>query len=806
MIRFVNVNKEYRSKKGQVTKALNDININLGNKGLVFIIGKSGSGKSTLLNILGGLDSKTSGHIYIDNKNIDSFKEKDYDSYRNTYIGFIFQDFNLLEEYNVFDNVMLSAKLLRKKVNKEEILNLLERLDLKGLEYRNINELSGGQKQRVGIARALIKNPKVILADEPTGNLDSHSSLETFKLLKEISKEKLVVVVSHDLENANTFADKILELQDGNAIRNDLATEELDDNTFSLTKSMLPFKECLHFAFTSLKSNKVKLFFTVILTMISLVFMGISVNTSMFDKNILATDTLIENKETYYDISHVNIVNPRFGEIKELPMTDKIINDFEKENDVIANPTYELFDNNTLLSFELANQDENNQSHPIVNYIEVKDDKLLSNIIGSIPASNNEIVIHKYLADTIMEKGIKDANGNLFKPTSYDNLVNSRRELPLGLNNVVIVGIVNDDKSKYKDLSNETIYQDYMNYYADKAYTIYGKNLDLKFNTTDEAILNHAVINEDKVLKDEGISGIKVYNNNSDVITQVTNLNSDEVIVSLNYLQEYVDGFKEELDIYLGNNNGDYNTLLSTFVTNYITTNNLTVPFETGYNGKNYYKDLKIAGVSLTDNYISKDYLEELKSEAVHKELTSFRVYDDNKASLLKTFRKYPSYMEDARGETLLITMPYSDDINSLAYIYSYLNKYINIVTLVFILFTILLFSNFIYVSINYSKKQIGILRALGTNKGDIIRIFLYESLTVGIISYIVSIILWFIIISILNNSIFGSRGFIFNGIVTHPLVPIIMFIYTIIISIIITVISLSKITKIKPIDAILNK
>ncbi len=803
MISFKNVNKEYKSKKGQVTKALNNININLGNKGLVFIIGKSGSGKSTLLNILGGLDSKTSGHIYIDNKDIDSFREKDYDSYRNTYIGFIFQDFNLLEEYNVFDNVMLSAKLLRKKVDKEEILNLLERLGLKGLEYRNINELSGGQKQRVGIARALIKNPKVILADEPTGNLDSHSSLETFKLLKEISKEKLVVVVSHDLENANTYADKILELQDGNAIRNDLTTEEKDDNTFSLTKSRLPFKECLHFALTSLKSNKVKLFFTIILTMISLVFMGISVNTSMFDKNILATDTLIENKETYYDISYVNIINSTYRTKEELPMTDEIISDFEKENNVTANPMYSIFDNNSILSFEPIN--DKDTIIPITTYVEIKDDKLLSNIIGTIPKTNNEIVIHKYLADNIMEKGIKDINGNLFKPTSYDNLVNSRRELPFGLNNVIIVGIIDDDNSRYSDLNNQTIQQDYANYYANKAYTIYGKNLDLKFNTTDEAILNHAILNEDEVLKD-GITGIKVYNNNSDVITPLTNLNSDEVIVSLNYLQEYVDGFKEELDIYLANNNGDYNTLLNTFVTNYINTNNLTVPFETHYNTKGYYKDLKITGVSLTDNYISKDYLEEIKSEAVHKELISFRVYDDNETSLLKTFRKYPSYEDDARGKTLFITMPYSDDINQLAYIYSFLNKYINIVTLVFILFTILLFSNFIYVSINYSKKQIGILRALGTNKGDIIRIFLYESLTVGIISYIVSIILWFIIISILNNSIFGNRGFIFNGIVTHPLVPIIMLIYTIIISIIITIISLSKITKIKPIDAILNK
>src|SRR5699024_7420593 len=119
-----------------------------------------------------------------------------------------------------------------------------------------------------------------------------------------------------------------------------------------------------------------------------------------------------------------------------------------------------------------------------------------------------------------------------------------------------------DDNSRYKDLSNKTIEQDYGSYYVNKSYTIYGKNLDLKFNTTDDAILRHAIINEDEILKD-GITGIKVYNNNSDVITQVTDLKSDEVIVSLNYLQEYVNGFKEELDIYLANNSGDYNSLLS---------------------------------------------------------------------------------------------------------------------------------------------------------------------------------------------------------------------------------------------------
>lgn len=809
MIRFNNVSKEYKSKKGQITKALTNINFTLPDKGLIFIIGKSGSGKSTLLNILGGLDSKTSGKIYIDNKEIDSFKAKDFDNYRNTYIGFIFQDFNLLEEYNVFNNVMLSAKLLRKKVSKAEILNLLNKLGLNGLEYRNINELSGGQKQRVGIARALIKNPKIILADEPTGNLDSNSSLEIFKLLKEISKEKLVVVVSHDLENANNFKDKILELQDGNIIKNELIDDNITNNNFSTIKSKLPFKECLHFAFTSLKSNKIKLFFTITLTIISLLFMGLSVNTSMFNKNILTTNTLIENNEPYYDISYVDITNKTFGEVNDLPMTKEIINKFEQENKVIANPIYSIYDDNSLLSFEKASMKDTDNIIPITTYIEVKDDKLLSNIIGNIPKSNNEIVIHKYLADNIIKVGIKDIDGNTFKPNSYKELVNSKKLLPLGLNKVIIVGIIDDDNSRYNNLDNQTIEEDYGNYYVNKSYTIYGKNLDLKFTTTLESILNHASINEDEILKDGGISGIKVYNNNKDVITATPTLKSNEIIVSLNYLQEYVEGFKEELDNYLTlntNQNKDYNSILKEFVTNYITTNNLIVPFKTSYNTTDYYKNLKVAGVSLTDNYISSLYLQELKDNAIHKELTSFRVYDNSESSLLKILNKYPSSLDDSSGKTLFITTPYQDDINSLAFLYTFLNKYIDIVTLVFILFTILLFSNFIYVSITYSKKQIGILRALGTNKKDIIKIFLYESLTIGVISYIISIILWFIIINILNNSIFSNRGFIFNGIVTNPLVPILMFIYTIIISIIITIISLSKITKIKPIDAILNK
>ncbi len=793
MIRFVNVSKEYRSKKGQVTNALNDININLSNKGLVFIIGKSGSGKSTLLNILGGLDSKTSGHIYIDNKDIDSFKEKDYDSYRNTYIGFIFQDFNLLEEYNVFDNVMLSAKLLRKKVNKEEILNLLERLGLKGLEYRNINELSGGQKQRVGIARALIKNPKVILADEPTGNLDSHSSLEIFKLLKEISKEKLVVVVSHDLESANTYADKILELQDGNAIRNDLTTEELDDNTFSLTKSRLPFKECLHFAFTSLKSNKVKLFFTIILTMISLVFMGISVNSFLYNKGDFMAGVMRDNNEYIFDIEKMQVEST--GASLPLTLTNDDVTTLNKTINEKLNPTYRLYNNNRLLTFTYGGYIEKDEEFSHIPmwflYVQVNDERILGdNIKGNVPTNSNEIMVHKNVARYICKYGVLDSTNNIYKPSSIDELINSNKEIMLGDNKVIITGIVDND------LNDD--YFIYVNGFVDNLIL----NNDINLFLTDAYLSK-----QDTIAKN-----LAVYNSNVTLVTDnITALNKDEIIISLDLFKELDPNFNDELNEYLLNNSEEnYNTLIYTFTNLYIndnnSLNNLYITMNGDLNGTHIENDLKVVGISLdNNNYISNNYIKEIETKCSNKNNSSYRVYEDNFNELKKIINTYETNYNKS-GTYYYLTLPHYDDLERIDAIYTFLAKYINIITLVFILFTILLFSNFIYISITYSKKQIGILRALGTSKNDVIKIFLYESIVVGIISYIISIILWFISINLLNNSLFGDKTYILNGIVTNPWVPVIMFIYTIIISIIITIISLSKITKIKPIDAILNK
>jgi ABC-type antimicrobial peptide transport system, ATPase component len=210
--------KMYRPKKGPSVQALKGVSLKLEDKGLVFILGKSGSGKSTLLNVMGGLDSYDEGEIIIKNKSSKDFTQSEFDSYRNTFIGFIFQEYNILNEFTVGQNIALAIELQGKKATSEEVNSILDEVDLTDYANRKPNELSGGQKQRVAIARALIKKPEIIMADEPTGALDSNTGKMIFDTLKKLSETKLVVVVSHDRDFAEQFGDRVIELADGEIV------------------------------------------------------------------------------------------------------------------------------------------------------------------------------------------------------------------------------------------------------------------------------------------------------------------------------------------------------------------------------------------------------------------------------------------------------------------------------------------------------------------------------------------------------------------------------------------------------------
>ena len=237
MITVSNLTKVYKSKNKSKCVALDNISFDLPNKGLVFIIGKSGSGKSTLLNMLGGLDSVTDGKLNVFGNDIHKYSESKLYSYRSNLVGFIFQDFHLLDDLTVEENIAVSLKLEKEEIA-DKINNVLKEVDLEGYNKRYPSELSGGQKQRVAIARALVKNPNLILADEPTGNLDSNTTKQIIELIKKISKEKLVIVVSHNLYDAYDYADRIIELSNGR-ILNDLEANEDYSNNIKIEDNKL---------------------------------------------------------------------------------------------------------------------------------------------------------------------------------------------------------------------------------------------------------------------------------------------------------------------------------------------------------------------------------------------------------------------------------------------------------------------------------------------------------------------------------------------------------------------------------------
>lgn len=218
MLEIKNIKKYYINKKGVETKALDDVSLRFPETGMIFLLGKSGSGKSTLLNILGGLDIPTSGELIVKGRSSFDFIQSDFDSYRNTFIGFIFQEYNILNEFSVEDNIALALELQGKPKEKQSIDNLLAQVDLDGYGNRKPNTLSGGQKQRIAIARALIKDPQIIMADEPTGALDSKTGTQVLDTLKKLSHDRLVIIVSHDKEFAEMYADRIIEFKDGKVL------------------------------------------------------------------------------------------------------------------------------------------------------------------------------------------------------------------------------------------------------------------------------------------------------------------------------------------------------------------------------------------------------------------------------------------------------------------------------------------------------------------------------------------------------------------------------------------------------------
>ena len=271
-----NLSKVYRTEY-ELVHALNNMNLVFPKHGLVFIVGVSGSGKSTLMNMLSGVDTPTEGEVIIDGKSLFAQNKKELFGYRNSYVGLIFQDYNLIEDMNVYDNIKLPLELLGIK-DFSIIDEILKKVDIEDIKYSSVNEISSGQMQRVAIARALVKDSAVILADEPTGNLDSKNTKIVMDLLKEISKDRLVVVITHDDDAAHEYGDQIIEIEDGRILENKVQDESINtelpvNRSTDFIQPKIGFKKQLSFTKNFIFSN-IGRSLTILILMILISFIG----------------------------------------------------------------------------------------------------------------------------------------------------------------------------------------------------------------------------------------------------------------------------------------------------------------------------------------------------------------------------------------------------------------------------------------------------------------------------------------------------------------------------------------------------
>lgn len=323
MITLTDIIKTYRTDNATV-EALRGVTLTLPDTGLVFITGRSGCGKTTLLGLLGGMDVPDSGEMVVDGRRMHDMTEDDLDAYRNTYCGFIFQNYELLENKTVAANVRLALEL-RGGRDGGETDALLRRLGLADAETgetfasRRINELSGGQKQRVAIARALVKNPRVILADEPSGALDSSTGEELYELLRGLSKEKLIVVVTHDLEAAKKYGDRVIEMKDGSVMRDSAPLVASPVSTAAVfERSRLPLRRIFVEGLAGLTVKRARLAISVMLAVLTFAMFGWSLAAVFADGVTAELCMMADNGITTAIVTNVkNTSTPSYRKLSE---------------------------------------------------------------------------------------------------------------------------------------------------------------------------------------------------------------------------------------------------------------------------------------------------------------------------------------------------------------------------------------------------------------------------------------------------------------------------------------------------------
>ena len=793
MLELKNIKKSYQTGDF-VQKALDGITINFRKSEFASILGPSGSGKTTLLNIIGGLDNYDSGELIINEISTKKYKNRDWDSYRNHRIGFVFQNYNLITHQNVLSNVELSLTLsgISKKKRREKAKKVLEQVGLKNHIYKKPNQLSGGQMQRVAIARALVNDPDILLADEPTGALDSETSKQVMELLKEISKDKLVIMVTHNSEIAKTYSTRIIQIKDGK-ITDDSNPYDGKENTKkdlieerkNTKKTSMSFKTAISLSLNNLMTKKGRTILTAFAGSIGIIGIalilslahGINSFINKTEEETLSSYPLVIEKESvdmssfmqtlagnkkeeeYKDnkIHSINIMGDMFesmsSEVKHNDM--KKFREYLEKNKEIKKYTSDIkYGYKTQLN--IYKNDENKVLR--VNPTEVLDTiGFGASGVSSLYSGylqNYDVFYEMLENDELLKKQYTLVDGKW--PTNYNEMV-----LYVGKNNEVSdytlfsLGILNQDelRDKFNKMAKgEKVKFDKTSYETSELV-----NLSFKL-----------LLNTDYYEKKNGLW----INMSSDEDYMKKKLKEAEEVKIVGIIKQKEENVGESRDYGLVGYRHD----LMTHLINKINDTEI-VKQQKEHEDINVFTNAKFTTNSKFDiNSLSPEQLQAMQSMS-QEEMTAFmKDYSENMTSsyeenLIKlgiseldnpdTISIYPKDFDSKEEITNIIKdynkgkkekdkIEYTDVVGVMMSSITTIVNVISSVLIAFVAISLVVSSIMIaiitYISVLERTKEIGILRALGASKKDISRVFnaetLIEGLAAGILGIVVTLLL----------------------------------------------------------------
>ena len=694
MLEIRNITKIYQNK------VLDNISINFRKNEFVSILGPSGSGKTTLLNIIGGLDKYNSGDIIVNGKSTKKFNDKSWNSYRSNYVGFIFQNYNLINHISVYKNIELVLDIASRKNKKSKVMKYLKMVGLEKYANRKVNELSGGQMQRVAIARALVNNPDIILADEPTGALDSKTSIEIIKIIKKISKSKLVIMVTHNKDLAKKYSDRIISLKDGKVINDtnplyNIYTKDI----LKLKKTKMNYRTAILLSINNIRTKRSRTIITSLASSIGIIGIalilaisnGFKKQLNGYEKSTLSMFPItITNK---YVSGKNNRVNKKeYSKAKKLYLYEKNYNIHSNQ----INDSYVKYISNNINKYtNLISYERINNFNLVIKTSEYKTSQ--SNLLSfyELP-SNNSFLINNY--DLLYGSYPKNKH-DLVIITNSKNEINSSiidflgiDKLNINFNNIV--------GKKMKIINNDNYYE----YYNDM---FFKKKID------DELYDNSSNI----TLKIVGIIRGKKDNDLSSIIEGLDD-NVSKIGYNVNLINEMVDNNKNSI-----------------IVNKQKTSDNI------------YIND---------DIILSKEealtYLNENKTP---KLINIYPSSFENKKNIIKYLDNYNKNFKNK--------VYYTDYAKQISKLSNNIINGITITLLAFSSISLLISSIMIgiitYISVLERTKEIGILRSLGARKKDIVRVFNSEVLIIGISSGLIGILLTQILLLFINQVLYKLTG-----------------------------------------------